>query len=76
MDGGRSRRSFFSPSVQQAPGHPLCRWQPRFGCGSRCGRVSQSGVGAVSAGLQDCLARSRRAGETNGGLPAGRRWRR
>src|SRR5438876_9560137 len=22
MDGGRSRRSFFSPSVQQAPGHP------------------------------------------------------
>src|SRR5205823_11169900 len=23
MDGERSRRSFFSPSVQQAPGHPL-----------------------------------------------------
>ena len=28
MDGGRSRRSFFSPSVQQAPGHPPPDDQP------------------------------------------------
>jgi len=26
MDGERSRRSFFSPSVQQAPGHPQRPW--------------------------------------------------
>src|SRR5438034_9497398 len=31
MDGERSRRSFFSPSVQQAPGHPLSVVAMKYG---------------------------------------------